>query len=95
MIVVWDFDGVLNRNQDATGYVWEDEFEESVGQPARDFGSFVFGRSPKVITGEVDILDRLREWTAVADCRLPAEGILDLWLAAGRTTGRGNVRGDR
>ncbi len=82
MIIAWDFDGVLNRNQAGGRYVWEDEFTERVGQPASAFGAFVFGRPPMVISGEIDILDRLEEWTASVDCLLTAREILDYWLAA-------------
>ncbi|MEM9062385.1 MAG: HAD-IA family hydrolase [Pseudomonadota bacterium] len=80
MIIAWDFDGVLNRNQDAGRYVWEADFEREVGQSASAFGAFVFGQSPHVITGEIDILDRLEEWTSTVECRMDARAILDYWL---------------
>ena len=81
MIIAWDFDGVLNRNQSGGRYVWEDAFEAAVGQPASAFGKFVFGVGPgDVITGKIDILDRLQEWVRAADCNLDAQQILNLWL---------------
>lgn len=81
MIIAWDFDGVLNRNQQGGRYVWEDAFERAVGQSAAAFGRFVFGAGTgPVITGKVDILERLQHWVEVVDCRLGAQGILDLWL---------------
>lgn len=81
MIIAWDFDGVLNRNHDGARYVWEDEFARLVGQPASAFGAFVFGEKPSVITGEIDILDRLQEWTEATPCLITADEILDRWLA--------------
>lgn len=81
MIIAWDFDGVLNRNQIDGRYVWETDFEHEVGQSATAFGSFVFAdRTPRVITGEIDILERLEEWTGLADCRMNARQILEFWL---------------
>ena len=82
MIIAWDFDGVLNRNQADGHYVWETEFEQRTGQTARAFGTFVFGRAPRVITGEIDILERLREWTATVPCKIDAGEILHFWLEA-------------
>ena len=80
MIIAWDFDGVLNRNQIGGRYVWEDDFARQVGQPASAFGSFVFGQAPYVIKGELDILERLKEWTDSVECRMSAEAILTYWL---------------
>lgn len=80
MIIAWDFDGVLNCNQANGRYVWENEFEREVGQSADAFGSFVFGRAPNVITGEIDLLERLEEWTKAVECRINAQEILALWL---------------
>ena len=81
MIIAWDFDGVLNRNQANGRYVWEDDFERQVGQNAASFGAFVFeDHAPSVITGEIDILERLESWTSVTRCRMNAREILELWL---------------
>ena len=80
MIIAWDFDGVLNRNHANGRYVWEDAFEEQVGQPASAFGDFVFRRDPSVIIGQEDMLTRLEAWTRTVPCRLSALEILDLWL---------------
>ncbi len=80
MIIAWDFDGVLNRNQADGRYVWEDDFARHVGQTASAFGSFVFGKAPKVITGEIDILERLQQWTDAVECKMTAEAILAYWL---------------
>ena len=35
-----------------------------------------------MIAGEIDILDRLHEWTATVDTKMTAQQILDYWLAA-------------
>ena len=82
MIIAWDFDGVLNANHDGTGYVWEAEFQQVFGQPAADFGAFVFANTaPVVIAGEIDILDRLTEWVARTGIAFAPEEILTRWLA--------------
>ena len=81
MILAWDFDGVLNQNQRDGRYVWEDAFEREVGQTAGAFATFVFGTAPYVISGEIDILERLQHWTEVADCRMAAKAILEFCLA--------------
>ncbi|MEM1298047.1 MAG: HAD-IA family hydrolase [Pseudomonadota bacterium] len=81
MIIAWDFDGVLNLNHDGRRYVWEDAFLDAVGQPAADFGAFVFSSAtPQVLTGQIDILDRLEAWTQAVPCKMSAAEILAFWL---------------
>ena len=81
MIIAWDFDGVLNRNHDGRRYVWEDEFEQTFGRPAAEFGSFVFAdRAPHLIAGEIDILDRLDEWVTATGMAHRPDDILATWL---------------
>ena len=81
MIIAWDFDGVLNLNHDGEHYVWEDAFLAAVGQPASAFGSFVFSDlPPRVIAGEIGILERLEQWTRAVPCKMSAAEILAFWL---------------
>ena len=82
MMIAWDFDGVPNPNHDRTRYVWTDAFEEKFGKPFAGVGASVFG-DRTVITGAVDLKDRLADWIAHTGTPHRAEDVLAYWLEMG------------
>lgn len=77
-ILVWDFDGVLNRAAPAA----------CLPAVARDLGldaaglSAVFAHDPALLEGREDLLDRLEAWLAPQGAADLAEEVLETWLEA-------------
>ena len=80
-IVVWDFDGVLNRNIIDGRFVWSDAFEAEIGKPFDRFQTMIFdGPFKEVIVGRLDLLDLIRRWSNDAGYMGAPEEILDYWF---------------
>ena len=79
--VVWDFDGVLNANMRDGRFVWADTAVEDIGHGVEDFLESVFTSDfDRVICGQVDILDKVREWTDAVGFKPGPEKFLDYWF---------------
>ena len=80
--VVWDFDGVLNRNIIDGQFLWSETFEADHGVSLRHFREFVFSDEFKrILRGEKDLLDHIDEWVQASGYEGSAHDILDYWLA--------------
>ena len=63
--VVWDFDGVVNRNIVDGRFIWSDNFEADLGIPLQPFTNFIFsGKFTDVICGRKDLLEHIGDWIA-------------------------------
>ncbi|MEM6385044.1 MAG: HAD-IA family hydrolase [Pseudomonadota bacterium] len=81
-LIVWDFDGVLNRNVVGGRFVWSDQLATDLGLDPSDLSEFLFasGRMGGVIRGKEDLRDVVGEWLARQATRVTAEDLLAYWF---------------
>lgn len=80
--VVWDFDGVLNRNVVDGELLWSKRITDDLGIDLDTFRAHLFQSNwHDVLTGREDLLDRLAAWAAAAGYRQPVQTVLDYWFA--------------
>lgn len=80
-IVVWDFDGVLNRNIVEGRFIWADNFESDIGKSFDLFQSRIFdGPIKDVIVGRLDLLELIKECSDEVGYEGSAQGVLDYWF---------------
>lgn len=80
--VVWDFDGVLNRNIVDGRFVWSDTLEEDLGIPVKSFQEGIFNSTfLDVISGKIDLKIHLQTWLSEQNHDLSAEDVLRYWFA--------------
>ncbi|MDA7963340.1 HAD-IA family hydrolase [Ruegeria sp.] len=80
-IVAWDFDGVLNRNIVDGRFVWADRFEIDIGFSLDDFTTQIFRNGfDDVITGKVDLRDRIEDWAQQVGYTGGADTVLTYWF---------------
>ena len=80
-VVVWDFDGVLNRNIVDGRFNWADNFEADIGRPFEPLQRTIFdGPIKDVIVGRVDLLELIKRWADDVGYEGPAQGVLDYWF---------------
>jgi putative hydrolase of the HAD superfamily len=81
-VIAWDFDGVLNRNVVDGRFLWADTFEADLGQSHESFQRHVFGGDfDDVITGRVDLRDRVASWTKTVGFADGPDALLAYWFA--------------
>ncbi len=81
-VVVWDFDGVLNKNFVDGRFIWADSFERDIGLPFEPLQKKIFGGPIKeVMTGRLDLLDLIQQWADDVGYQGSAEALLDYWFA--------------
>jgi putative hydrolase of the HAD superfamily len=79
--VVWDFDGVINRNFVDGRFVWSDNIEVDLGVQLFPFNDYVFGNTfLDVICGRKDLLEHIGDWITHSGFQGSAQGILDYWF---------------
>ena len=80
--VVWDFDGVLNRNIRNGRLLWQDDFEADTGCSAECFQRLVFGPGfDAVMTGKVDLRSRVAAWARAVRYEPGADALIAYWFA--------------
>jgi len=80
-IVVWDFDGVINRNYDDKGFLWHRNLEADLGVSFASLQEDLFGeRWRSVLRGETQILDLLTNCLRRVGFRGKAESFLNYWM---------------
>ncbi len=81
-IIVWDFDGVLNRNIVGGQFIWSDRMDAELGLDCEAFDEFLFRshRMKQAITGQVDIREFVAEWLADQVTDVTAEAFLAFWF---------------
>lgn len=79
--VVWDFDGVLNRNIVNGRFLWTETFEADHGVSLAHFRDYIFSDEFKrVLRGEKDLRDHVGEWVATTGYDGSADDIMDYWF---------------
>lgn len=79
--VVFDFDGVINRNYDALGFRWSREVQRDFGICPKTFSQKLFGEAFKaVIVGDVDLADAVAPILIELGCSAPATDFLTYWF---------------
>lgn len=79
--VVFDFDGVINRNYDEGGFRWSRDVQRDFGICPKIFSQRLFGEDFKaVIVGEVDLADAVAPILADLGCTAPAADFLAYWF---------------
>ncbi|WP_120632903.1 HAD-IA family hydrolase [Ruegeria sp. EL01] len=80
-IVAWDFDGVINRNIVNGRFIWADTFEIDIGHSLNDFTEIIFRKGfDEVITGKVDLRDRIEDWARSVNYTKGADALLSYWF---------------
>ena len=81
-LIVWDFDGVLNRNMVDGRFVWADNMEADLGIDPEMFSNFLFrsGRMRAVVRGEMDLRSLLDGWLGRDGRDLTADAFLAYWF---------------
>ncbi len=79
--VVFDFDGVLNRNYDSAGFLWSRDLARDHGLDVGTFAGAMFGGSfADVLTGKADLKERLAAVLAALGCTTTADKFMDYWF---------------
>jgi putative hydrolase of the HAD superfamily len=81
-LIVWDFDGVLNRNFVDGRFVWLDGIEHDLGIHKTRFQDAVFGSGmiQDVMRGALDLRDVVADWLASERHSLSPDAFLDYWF---------------
>ncbi|MEJ6392816.1 hypothetical protein V8J82_06075 [Gymnodinialimonas sp. 2305UL16-5] len=82
-LIVWDFDGVLNRNVVDGRFLWSEHLDTDLGLSRDSLQAFLFrsGRMLGVIRGEEDLRDVVAEWLAAEGAQISPDAMLDYWFA--------------
>lgn len=82
-LVVWDFDGVLNRSYDDAGFLWCRTLERDLGLSAAALQDLAFGggRFRDVLAGRVSVIAHLAGVLAALGSPIAPQRLFDYWLA--------------
>ena len=82
-LVVWDFDGVLNRNLPQETYVWAASVAADRGYDPVGFQEVVFasGKFAEVMCGRLDLLDVVADWLSGQGSEEEPDLFLAHWFA--------------
>mgnify|MGYP001222472689 CR=1 FL=1 len=82
-LVVWDFDGVLNRNIRQGSFVWQDSLRDDLGLDPAAFNRFVFGseRIRSLVRGKLDLREVVADWLSEQGAAIAADTFLEYWFA--------------
>ncbi|MHB1204923.1 MAG: HAD family hydrolase [Rhodospirillaceae bacterium] len=79
--IIFDFDGVLNRNYDGEGFFWSRSLKADHGIETAAFTAAMFDETFKdVLTGAVDLRDRLENILPALGCKASAAEFLTYWF---------------
>jgi putative hydrolase of the HAD superfamily len=80
-VVVWDFDGVINRNYDESGFLWSRALERDLGVSASAVQGVFFGEAwSRVLSGKLDIRDLLAGCLPSMGYAGTPQSFLDYWM---------------
>jgi len=81
--VVWDFDGVLNRNVRDGRFIWQDGFEAFTGRSLDSFKAHMFGPDwQEVLAGQVSLRERVAAWCDAQGYAPGPEELIRFWFEA-------------
>ena len=80
--IVWDFDGVLNKNARNRHFFWTDRFEEDFGHCPMEFEAHVFHNGGDALArGDIDIPEKLQAWADHVDFAHSVDDLIEYWYA--------------
>ncbi|MFD1342066.1 HAD family hydrolase [Litorisediminicola beolgyonensis] len=82
-LVVWDFDGVLNRNIRDGRFSWTDDLKTDLGIDPEEFSPDFFGREriEDILRGRRDLVEELDAWLARRGHDLSGLAFRDYWFS--------------
>ncbi|MEM9320740.1 MAG: HAD family hydrolase [Pseudomonadota bacterium] len=82
-VIVWDFDGVVNRNFVDGRFVWADSLGADLGLDRASLERFIFGsgRMRGIVRGVEDLRDVVAEWLHLEGSEIGADALLSYWFA--------------
>ncbi len=79
--IVWDFDGVLNRNYVDGRYLWQDGFTDEFGHDIEIFREMVFqDKFADVTVGEMSLFEVLSDWAATVGYQGDLRNVVEFWF---------------
>jgi putative hydrolase of the HAD superfamily len=79
--IVFDFDGVLNRNYDSDGFVWARALMADHGLDVTDFRTALFdAHFADIVAGAVDLRTKLEHLLPTLGCATAAGDFIDYWF---------------
>ena len=79
--VVFDFDGVLNRNYDSGGFIWSRNIQDDHGLDHQAFSRALFDQNfTAILTGAEDLETRLATLLPNLGCATPAAAFMAYWF---------------
>ena len=79
--IVWDFDGVLNKNAVDGQVVWIDGFEDEFGHSGETFQEMIFNdRFGDILIGQMNLLDAVSDWAGTVGYQGDLRNILEFWF---------------
>ncbi|MEM8802506.1 MAG: HAD-IA family hydrolase [Pseudomonadota bacterium] len=81
-LIVWDFDGVLNRNVVDGRFIWADRLEADLGIDQQAFSDFIFrsGRIRSIVRGDLDLHQTVADWLVDTGHQCSADEVLAYWF---------------
>jgi putative hydrolase of the HAD superfamily len=80
-VIVWDFDGVLNRNIEGGQFLWAKDFESDFGQSLSVFNHHIFDTHfDAIMTGREDLRDRVESWSKAVGFSEGPDALLAYWF---------------
>jgi putative hydrolase of the HAD superfamily len=80
-VVVWDFDGVINRNYDESGFLWSRDLERDFALTVSAVHSALFGEAWRsVLSGKLGIHDLLAGCLPSLGYAGTPQSFLDYWM---------------
>ncbi len=80
-LVVWDFDGVLNANYDADGYIWNRMMEAELDIDGKTLRAGLFKPEFRAImTGHIDLRDALADVLPKAGYAHGPDAFMEFWF---------------
>ena len=81
--IVWDFDGVLNRNTVDGRFIWQEGFEDEFGHSVETFSEMIFNdRFNDILIGEMNLLDAVSDWAGTVGFQGDLRSVLEFWFQA-------------
>ena len=82
LLIVWDFDGVLNRNVVDGRFIWADRIEADLGIELDPFSDYIFGsgRIHSIVRGDMDLRGTVAAWLDENQHPRTADDVLAYWF---------------
>lgn len=79
--IVWDFDGVLNRNVIDGKLTWNEDFESEFGQSIETFNEMIFNdKFSEVLIGEISLIETVSDWAGTVGYHGNLMNLIEYWF---------------